>query len=176
MASSSPEIDRFHLAVGRALHAWQGAEEQLSHIFVTIIQPTVRDAVTAAFYTQHSIPAKCQMISAALSVRLENVNFQNRWKSLASEVRAHAKTRNDLAHGMLWINEGTPTLGPHLSNVKALEKFSALETSAHITANSIEKVQADFGALHFKLSEFENQLGLELMSFGKPINLPKQHL
>lgn len=176
MVFSSPDIDRFHLAVGRALHAWQGAEEQLSHIFVTIIQPTVRDALKAAFYTQHGIPAKCQMISAALSVRLENADIQSLWRSLASEVKEQAKVRNQLAHGVLWINEGTPTLGPHLSNVKALENFSALNTTGHITADTIEVIRTEFGALHAKLAKFESRLGMEVMSFGRPINLPKQHL
>lgn len=176
MVFSSPDIDKFHLAVGRALHAWQGAEEQLSHIFVTIIQPTVRDALKAAFYTQHSIPAKCEMISAALSVRLDDSDFNKRWKTLQDEVKGLARTRNQLAHGVLWINEGIPTLGPHLSNIRALDKFSALDSSAHVTAETIERVRSDFGSLHARLFEFEKLVSERVLSFGKPINLPKQRL
>ena len=176
MAAFEHEAHGFWLEVGRTLDVWQKVEQQLCEIFVTTIQSPISDSVRASFYKVISIGTKRSMITAALSIRVEDQALTERWKKLSKQIEDHSKRRNSLAHGTRWDNAGTSIMGPHLNDVTLRDRHMQLNGGEFLDQPAIHALQREFWTLVTDLTIFNNDLGLHTMSFGKPINLPSGRL
>ncbi len=104
------DADSLHLAVGRALNAWEHAESGFAHLFGTIIRPTRNSyAARRAYGSITSSFARRQMLEAVGAVffrNFPNVEAQDNMKLLLMHYIDAGARRNELAHGIVGGDRG----------------------------------------------------------------------
>ena len=99
------DADNLHLAVGRALNAWEHAESAFSHLFGTIIRPT-RNSYSArrAYGSITSSLARRQMLEAVGAVFFRSFPDEEAPKNMKLLLMHYSDAgarRNEIAHGIV---------------------------------------------------------------------------
>lgn len=113
MSDVSEEHEKEFLeTVARSILEWQYVENNLFHIFSSLIRGRDHHLVSAAFHSVISLNARLGMIDAAAQLALAATVLLDEWNRLEKAVRAHMKKRNALVHFQVMGNIPPEADGP----------------------------------------------------------------
>lgn len=98
-----PDIETVYAAIGTALSAWEGLEEQLANIFAALVAPDgIQLPAQRAYGSILTFRGRGELITAAAGAvffLFPNTGLRTSIKNLLDEASQFAARRNEIAHG-----------------------------------------------------------------------------
>jgi hypothetical protein len=139
-----PDIDQIHLEVGRALSAWERADNTIAHIFLILSECETANsynAVRRAFGSIESSSGRRRALEASAEIYFghfwaEKYKVKRRISELMTAFEAGSRRRDEIAHGCAtFIVSNDKPLGaflfPPRYNTQRTHAFPKSETGLH---------------------------------------------